>query len=256
MPPLNTHLVTGERLFPTLPLEAHTYGDFLLGSLLADVNSFGALDRRDTHFVGRVDEDGEAAYTLSCTNFLRQRSTLLRRPWDALDARERAFVTGYFGHLAVDETWKAADAQYLRRRGARTWRELHTPRVPGEVFLTAFSVSSQPHYRDFGAVAAALRPIDAVPDVFSHVPHADFTRMWHNIKPALLAPYTIEAYFEILTRKGHSPEQLRASRAEHARYWEAALAQIAELGGVAAFLVAAVAHAVETLPTLYPEAQC
>ncbi len=253
MPPLNTHLVIGERLFPTLPLDEATYGDFLLGGLIADVNSFGALDRRDTHLVGRIDEDGEAAYTQSCANFLRRRETLLRYPWDALDAGERAFVAGYFGHLAADETWKAIDARYRREHNIRSWREVP---VPADVFLTAFSVESQPHYRDFDAVAAALRPIEAVPDLFTHVPHADVTWMWRAIKPALLAPYTAASYFDILARKGVSLEQLRAVRAEHARYWDAAFTLIADRGGVAAFLAEAVAHAAATLPALFAVARC
>ena len=61
MAPIVMHAVIGERVYPEIaPLAAsHSLGAFLLGCMLADVNGFSDLDRRQTHFVGRPDEDGE-----------------------------------------------------------------------------------------------------------------------------------------------------------------------------------------------------
>ncbi len=107
MPPLNTHLIIGERVFPHLSLDETVYGPFLLGCLLVDVNGFTNIDRRVTHFVGRLEEDGTDAFTKSCSNFLSQLDGLLRYTWDDLSPEARAFVIGYLCHLAADEPWKA-----------------------------------------------------------------------------------------------------------------------------------------------------
>ena len=71
MAPLVTHLVIGERVFAQSPqFDSTDYGPFLLGCVLVDVNNFSGMDRRRTHFVGRVDEDGADAFNRSCASFL------------------------------------------------------------------------------------------------------------------------------------------------------------------------------------------
>ena len=56
MAPLVTHLVIGERVFAQSPqFDSADYGPFLLGCVLVDVNNFSGMDRRRTHFVGRLE---------------------------------------------------------------------------------------------------------------------------------------------------------------------------------------------------------
>ena len=107
MAPLITHLVVGERVFAQLGrFDPATYGAFLLGCVLVDVHGFSDVDRRRTHFAGRLEEDGEDAFRKSCAGFLDQLDTVLLRPWGELGEGERAFVAGYLCHLAADEDWK------------------------------------------------------------------------------------------------------------------------------------------------------
>jgi len=59
MASLITHLVVGERVFAQLrQFGEKEYGAFLLGCVLVDVHGFSDVDRRVTHFVGRLEDDG------------------------------------------------------------------------------------------------------------------------------------------------------------------------------------------------------
>jgi hypothetical protein len=180
MAPLTTHLVIGERVYSQVELlEAcpSSYGAFLLGCLLPDMNAFSEIDRRETHLVGRPLEDGLAAFTKSCTRFLERRGSLLQRPWADLSDEERAFVAGYLCHLAADEAWKAFGWRLLRRLGIQSLANLRAPMgVPMGVITTASSVLSAELYLDFPAVTAALRGV-GVPDVFTHIPYVALARM-------------------------------------------------------------------------------
>jgi hypothetical protein len=245
MPPLNTHLVIGERVFRQKRTLPPYYGHFLLGCLLVDVNSFSnhVIDRRVTHFVGRFDEDGTASFTKSCTNFLEQLNDLLKRPWDVLTETEQAFVAGYLCHLAADETWKAWGAELRRVLKIETFDQLS---APPNVILTAFSVLSHALYQDFVAVDAALSDV-TVPDVFTHVPHRCFDRMWTVVQPTLRLGDQPASYFMMAERAQTPAPELQAIREAHATYWDEAVALIQQLGGVAPFIHKAVAHALDTL---------
>lgn len=246
MPPLTTHLVVAERVFPHLKeFSADEYGAFLTGNLVVDVNSFTSVARRTTHFVGRLDEDGEAAFTESCANFLTQRKRLLSRSWAGLTPEERAFVAGYLCHLAADEPWKAMGARLQQSLGLESLQDMP---VPPAVILTAFSVLSHALFVDFVAVAAALNT--APPDVFTHVAHADFLRMWDIVRLPLLKGDSPESFFEMLARSGKDAAEVQKVREQHARHWDAAVALIAQVGGVEAFVAEAVKHALEVLPAL------
>ena len=246
MPPLTTHLVVAEQVFPHLEqFGVSEYGAFLTGNLVADVNSFTDVSRRVTHFVGRVDEDGYAAFTKSCAKFLEQRERLLQRPWNLLTPEERAFVTGYLCHLAADEPWKALSARLQHSLGLNSLQDLPVPPV---VVLTAFSVLSHALFVDFAAVTAALNT--APPDVFTHVAHADFLRMWDIVRLPLLRGDSPESFFEMLARSGKDAAELQKVREQHTRHWDAAVALIGQVGGVEAFVVEAVARALEVLPAL------
>jgi len=247
MPPLTTHLVVAERVFPHLTqFDLSEYGAFLTGNLVVDVNSFTAVARRTTHFVGRVDEDGDAAFTKSCANFLTQRERLLARPWMELTPEERAFVTGYLCHLAADEPWKAMGARLQQLLGLTSLQDIP---VPPAVVLTAFSVLSHTLFLDFSVVIAALQTAP-LPDVFTHVAHADFLRMWDVVRLPLLKGDSPEAFFEMLARSGKDAAELAKVREQHVRHWDAAVALIEQVGGVEAFVAEAVEHALEVLPAL------
>ncbi len=246
MPPLTTHLVVAEQVFPHLvAFSAAEYGAFLTGNLVVDVNSFTAVPRRTTHFVGRLEEDGDAAFTESCANFLARREHLLARSWTMLTPKESAFVTGYLCHLAADEVWKAMGARLQQELGLASLQDMA---VPPAVVLTAFSVLSHALFADFAAVTAALNT--APPDLFTHVAHADFLRMWDIVRLPLLKGDSPASFFAMLARSGKDAAELQKVREQHARHWDAAVALIKQLGGVEAFVAEAVQHALEVLPAL------
>jgi hypothetical protein len=204
------------------------------------------VSRRTTHFVGRVDEDGYAAFTKSCANFLRQRERLLQRPWIDLTPEERAFVSGYLCHLAADEPWKAMGARLQRMLGLQLLEDLP---VPGSVVLTVFSVLSHALFVDFAAVTEALHTA-SLPDVFTHVAHADFMRMWDIVRLPLLKADSPESFFEMLARSGKNAAELQKIREQHTCHWDAAVALIEQVGGVEVFVAEAVERALEVLPAL------
>jgi hypothetical protein len=251
MAPLITHLVVGERVFTQLRrFDSMVYGPFLLGCILVDVHGFSDIDRRATHFVGRLHEDGEDAFRKSCDNFLERLDTLLVRPWRALTQHEQAFVAGYLCHLAVDEVWKRLGQDVMLALGINSLAD--TP-VPGEVFMTAFDVSSSEMYIDFPSVALEL-DITSVPNVLTHVPHAIFQTMWRIVKPHVRDGRTVESYFEMIKRLGRTTLQVQAVRREHKVHWEGAVAWIAELGGVEPYVHNAVRRSLEVLPRLWARA--
>ncbi|MEJ5309236.1 MAG: hypothetical protein WHX52_05660 [Anaerolineae bacterium] len=247
MPPLTTHLVVAERVFPHLEqFDSAEYGAFLTGNLVVDVNGFTAVSRRTTHFVGRLEEDGDAAFTKSCVKFLDQRERLLLRPWANLTPEERAFVAGYLCHLAADEPWKAMGARLQQSLGLESLQDMP---VPPAVILTAFSVLSHALFVDFAAVAAALNTA-LLPDVFTHVAYADFLRMWDIVRLPLLKGDSPESFFEMLARSGRDAAEVQKVREQHARHWDAAVALIEQVGGVEVFVAEAVERALEVLPAL------
>ena len=247
MPPLTTHLVVAERVFPHLSqFSADEYGAFLTGNLVADANSFTSVARRTTHFVGRVDEDGDAAFTESCANFLAQRERLLARPWAGLMPEERAFVAGYLCHLAADESWKALGVRLQQLLGLKSLQDMS---IPPAVTLTAFSVLSHALFVDFAAVTATLDTA-LLPDVFTHVAHADFLHMWDIVRLPLSQGDSPESFFEMLARSGKDAAELQKVREQHARHWDTAVALIEQVGGVEAFIMEAVERALEVLPAL------
>jgi hypothetical protein len=248
MAPTITHLAIGERTFAQLQWFApEAYGSFLFGCILADVNNFSPIDRRTTHFVGRLQEDGEGAFTKSCTNFLDRLDTLLLRPWGELVEQEQAFVTGYLCHLAADEIWKRWGQDVMLALGIASLADMP---VPGEVFMTAFDVSSCKLYVDLPTVASELSGA-SVPNVLTHVPHEAFQTMWDIVKPHVMDGRTAESYFEMLERLGKTEAQVQAVRHEHYMHWEAALKWIGELGGVEPYIQDAVRRSLEVIPSLW-----
>ncbi len=246
-----THLVIGERVFSRAPYIGSAqgaYGAFLMGCILVDVHAFHPIDRRVAHLVGRVEEDGEAAYRSSCANFLQQRERLLRRPWAQLDGIERAFAAGYLCHLAVDERWKELGKNILEKLGNITWQELP---VPPDISLTAFDFLSFPRLKDPARTLAQLRTAP-IPDLFCHVPHALFLSQWRIIQEYVFAGGTVDAHLAMLEKAGRPTAEIQAARASYPQLWGEALDFTeAVVGGVDPFLAEAADHALKVLPELY-----
>ena len=196
MAPLVTHLVVGERVFAQLERSSDEYGSLLLGCVLVDVHGFSDVDRRRTHFVGRLEEDGTDAFNKSCANFLDQLDDLLLRPWSELTNTEQAYVAGYLCHLAADEDWKRFGWSILHAMGIASLADIP---VPGDVIMTAFDVLSSKMYVDLPAVVSALKDV-SIPNVLTHVPHESLRAMWDISKEHVLNGDTPESYFEMLKR--------------------------------------------------------
>jgi len=252
MAPLITHLVVGERVFgrvqylSSMPL---AYGSFLLGCVLVDVHSFSEdIDRRQTHFVGRPEENGENTFQRSCDIFLSLLDSLLARPWNDLSEAEQGFVAGYLCHLAADEPWKETGWKLLRNQHVSSWTDF---RVPGVVILTAFGLLSSKSFVDFPAVASALGSA-SVPDVLTHVPGESFHRMWDITRGYLLKGGTAESYFALLESEGQPRGEIEGMRRLHAEYWEEAIALVCgEIGGVEHYIQSAVGRSMQVVPHLW-----
>jgi hypothetical protein len=248
MAPLVTHLVVGERVFARLrQFDSAAYGPFLLGCVLVDVNGFSDIDRRTTHFVGRLHEDGADAFRKSCTNFLTQLNALLVRPWRGLMQEERAFVAGYLCHLAVDEVWKQSGYEIMQKLGISSLAELP---VPGGILLSAFSALTRKLYGDFSAITSALEDT-SIPLVLTHVSHDDFRAMWEIAGEWMMNGCPYELRVEMHRRMGKSEAQIEAARREREAHWDAAVAFARESGEVERTIDRGVQHSLEVLPRLW-----
>ena len=249
MAPIVMHLVIGERVYPQIAelAQAEAYGAFLLGCMLVDVNGFSALDRRETHFVGRPHEDGEDAFCRGSATFLSQLDTLLQRPWNILSNEEQAFVAGYLCHLTADEAWKDIAWHKLWAMGITSAEQFP---IPGGVMLTAYSIMSTSHYHDAASVADALRQA-TVPDVLAHVPHHALVYMWEVVKPHTLNSHTVASYLGMLERKGTPAAEVETRRRQHETYMDEAMRFIRELADIEATLRATVDRSVNIVPRLW-----
>jgi hypothetical protein len=249
MAPIVMHSVIGERVYAQIEPLAQTraLGAFLLGCMLVDVNAFSDLDRRQTHFAGRPNEDGEDAFSKGSSAFLSQLDGLLQRPWPCLASNERAFVAGYLCHLAADEAWKAVAWRALWAMGITSGDQLP---VPGGVVLTAYSFLGAESYLDAGAVADALRQA-AIPDVLNHVSHAALARMWRVIQPGILNEFTLDSYLAMLEARGRTAAELDEERAVHERYLADAKTFIQGSLDVETMIRATVDRSLEIVPRLW-----
>jgi hypothetical protein len=249
MAPIVMHAVIGERVYPQIePLvQTRAFGSFLLGCMLADVNAFSDLDRRQTHFAGRPNEDGEDAFYRGSTTFLSRLDDLLQLPWADLVPGEQAFVAGYLCHLAADEAWKAIAWRALWEAGITSADQLP---VPGNVLLTAYSVLSVDHVGDPAALSAALRQA-TVPDVLTHIPHEALVHMWRIVKPRALDGRTTEGYLAMLEQMGLPADEVADRRRQHELYMNDAIALIQESFDVQKMIEATVERSLELVPWLW-----
>lgn len=251
MAPLNTHVVVGERVFfqtPWLAARPALYGPFLLGCIIVDIHGFRPFPRSQTHFAERLVTDGSLAFAKSCENFLRQLPSLVSRPIPLLTDVETAFLAGYVCHLAVDEEWKQHDWYLIHERGVNVWKDLS---VPGGVLLTAFSTLSQGIFQDFSAVTSALRDI-TIPDILTHIPHAELVEMWRLVKDVVIGTNTVESFLQICHAQGMSADDVAILRKAHDQYWDEAIAAIDEyLGHPKIRLPRMIRRAVKVLPQFF-----
>ena len=254
MAPLITHLVIGERVFPGIPYldkgSPDTYGAFLLGCILVDVYGFEPKgDRRITHFVGRLQEDGESAFQRSCEVFLERLDSLLAHAWGNLSEAEQAFVAGYLCHLAADEVWKLMGWQLLQKLELDSLADVP---VPGDVCLTVFDVISSAGFDDFAAIASALEQ-SPIPQVFTHVAWDDLSRMWDLVKPHVMDRGSAESYFSMLERIGIEREELVSTKQRHEQFWDDAVDLFESIGGVVPYVEDSIARSLRVIPRLWPE---
>ena len=248
MPASINHLVVGEivwkKLYSDWPAEIQ--GAFLAGCLLVDVHGFNDIDRRCTHFVGRVEEDGEIAFQQSCTNFLHEVDNLMKHPWSRLTPIEKFFVAGYLCHLAVDECWKKLGWQLFQRFGITSWDDFP---VAADVNVITFDFLSRGQWIDPPELGAVLENI-IIPDVFTHVPVEVFRKQWYVSRDYVAAGGTPEAYFGMLERAGRSSSELAETRQRYEKNWDMGIDFIYEIGGVIPFIKDAVERTRQVLPQL------
>jgi hypothetical protein len=214
MPPLTTHLVIGERIFKQYKLMDYfpqDYGAFLLGCILVDVNGFSDIDRSVTHF----DNDHFGPRPRGCDNFLNGLEGLLVHPWANLGNEEKAFVLGYFCHLAADEDWKIGN--YKIRNSLRQMSD----QVPTDVILTEFDVQSNDMYLDSPVLHQALEKAQ-VPNVLNHVPHAAFQHMWEIVQIHVLKHSSPDTFVEMIIRNGATAEETQIVRQQQEQYCQKA----------------------------------
>ncbi len=239
MPPLNMHLLIGERLFPLLQAEQGgkaRLAPFLAGNLIVDANSFTALPRPATHLVSREEEPRGLGYR----RFIATAPRLLRRPPAALTPEEMALASGYLAHLAADAFWKATLHRLYRRLGIASWRDLP---FPADVFLTEISVLCTPRFADFPRLARAMQRYRRLPPLFAHVPHAALQRTWQIGRTVLQRPYRRSSYYAMLALKGLPQAEIEAVEAAHRRYGDEARRAILGWGDLDAWLAHIVTNA-------------
>jgi hypothetical protein len=246
-----THLVIGERVFAGaayIGSSLEEYGAFLMGCILVDVHAFHPVDRRAAHLVGRVEEDGEAAYRSSCANFLQQKDRLLRRPWASLARGEQAFLAGYLCHLAVDECWKELGKNLFDRLGISDWIDFP---IPGDLGLTVFDNLCFPRLVDPARAGAALAAAP-IPDVFTHIAQEMLLSQWRIIDEYVFAGGTAAAHLDMLGKAGKPSESIQAASRYYAERWQEALDFTGRvIGGVEPFIAQATGRSLEVLPGLY-----
>jgi hypothetical protein len=249
-----THLVVGERVFKQiihLDPSPDVYASFLAGCTLVDVHAFHDIDRRITHFVGRLDDDGEDAYRKSCTHFIEGLDQILKKQWKALSQSERAFVSGYLCHLAVDECWKELGAQWFQKLNITSYKDFP---VHPDVMLTAFDFLSHKQLMDPTDTFAVLETVQ-IPDVFSHVPYETFCQQWEVIRDYLKSDATPEAYAGMLKQAGRYNEKVQLEMERRFAAWEKAIELINSVGGEIPFIIGAVTRSIEitgVLSQTYP----
>jgi hypothetical protein len=246
-----THLVIGERVFKQLAIldpAPSVFGPFLAGCAIVDVHALHDIDRRLTHFVGRVDTDGEDAYRKSCANFSRDLDHILKSRWSACTPAEQAFVIGYLCHLAVDECWKELGVQWFQKLAITSYKDFP---IHPDVMLTAFDYLSRGRLMEPAAVFSALAGVE-IPDVFCHVDHEIFCHQWELIQPYLNSDGTQETYMRMLRSANRLGDIDRIETDRRFDRWVKAIDLIQSIGGEMPFIENATNHSLEVIRGFRP----
>jgi len=214
--------------------------------MLIDIHAFNEIDRRLTHFVGRVEEAGESAYQDSCNNFLNKLGSLLNSPWKSLNPIEKSFVDGYLCHLAVDECWKKLGMQLFQKLGINSWSDFI---VPGDVGLTTFDFICNSQLINKSEIDLILRDI-IIPDTFKHIPYKVFAKQWEIIREYVISGGTPESHFMMLERAGKAIKEIQKTRKRYDLYWNKGIEFINEIGGVEPFIQDAIDRAMQVMPQI------
>lgn len=123
--------------------------------------------------------------------------------------------------------------------------------MPGDVILTAFDVLSSREYLNFSSVHTALLEAQ-IPDVFTHVLHSAFARMWDCVQRHVLEPSTLVTYLEMEKARGKAPKEIEVTRAVHEQHWEQAPKTIGEyFGGIQKRTDAMISWVINRLPVFW-----
>jgi hypothetical protein len=247
-----THLVIGERVLREidyLSAKPEVCPAFLAGCILVDLHAFQPVDRRLTHFVGRVEEDGEAAFRKSCSIFLTQLDSILKAPWERLSQTSQAFVSGYLCHLAVDECWKKLGWELFQTLGISDWADFP---FPSDVSLTAFDFLASKQSPDFETASRRLENIQPI-DVFTHIPPGLLIRQWEIIQFYVLSGATPEEYVRMLRLAGKSEDEIRASEQRHKDTFNQAIEWYRKYSLVEPFIDESVQHSLKMLTRIWIE---
>jgi hypothetical protein len=243
-----THLVVGEHVikqyYPQFP--GNNLGSFYAGCMLIDVHAFTEIDRRQTHFVGRVEEAGESAYKDSCNNYLKELRSLLNNTWKSLNPIKKSFVAGYLCHLAVDECWKKLGVQLFQKLGITSWSDFV---VPGDVGLTTFDFISNGQLMNKPEIDLILNDI-IIPDTFKHIPYKVFAKQWEIIREYVISGGTPESHFMMLERAGKAIKEIQETRKRYDTYWNKGIEFIKEIGGVEPFIQDAIDRTMQVMPQI------
>jgi hypothetical protein len=221
MPASITHAVVGEYVLrnqsPKIPVDCE--GAFYGGCILIDVHAFNDIDRKITHFVGTIDEDGEKAFQQSCNHFVNNYWKLLSHPWNGMDLRDKYFVYGYLCHLAADECWRRWGMEMYEHLGLHSWSDF--PFI-GDLGLAAFDYLSNPLFMDKSEVVEATKNLN-IPDIFKHIPLAFLEKQWFICKDYLSSSGSIEPYLEALERSGKAKKEITIIKTKFIEHWEEAI---------------------------------
>jgi hypothetical protein len=243
-----THAVVGEyvrrKLFPLLSIENR--GSFYGGCILIDVHAFNNIDRRITHFVETIEEDGQNTYLQSCNKFIKDYKELISSPWDKIGSYEKYFMAGYLCHLAADETWRKWGLQIYKELGLNSWSEFP---VLGDYGLATFDFLSN---QLFSNKKEFIKEIDGleIPNILNHIPYQYFQKQWYICEDYVYSDGSIKPYIEALVRAGKTEREIENIRTTCIDNWERAINFYMKIGGVKNYIQNSMIRSIEVLNKL------
>jgi len=240
-----THAVVGEyvrrELFPLLSVENR--GSFYGGCILIDVHAFNNIDRRNTHFVGTIEEDGQNTYLQSCNKFIKDYRELISSPWENIVSYGKYFMAGYLCHLAADETWRKWGLQIYKELGLNSWSEFP---VLGDYGLATFDFLSN---QLFANKKEFIKEIDSlvIPNIFNHIPYSYFQKQWYVCKDYIYSDGSIEPYVNALERAGKTAKEIETIKSKCIENWGRSIEFYRRMGGAKNYILNSMTRSIEVL---------